>query len=202
MVKFKDRNELLDFANQFIPERISALEKDVKHCIETPPYAPLPAISYCFSTINLLGALSVRKRSGHRLDSDYQSRTYMETYMKYNPETAVLLQQIFRHKVVHFAIPSPLYKDDKGRSITWWYSHATTTPHLLLNRLDAPAVMPVTSIMSLTYDHEFHLSIPAFVNDIKNSVDNGKGDGYLIELVGQPDLQSIFEEAICELYDS
>ena len=53
---FKNQTDLLDFARKFLRQRIMSLNKDVKHCLREP-YAPFPAILYCFSTIDLLGAL-------------------------------------------------------------------------------------------------------------------------------------------------
>ena len=56
MKSFSDINELKNVAKSFLTERTNALYKDVVHCL-TPPFAPFPAIVYCFSTIDLLGAL-------------------------------------------------------------------------------------------------------------------------------------------------
>jgi hypothetical protein len=53
---FKNQTALLSFARKFLRQRIMSLNKDVKHCLREP-CAPFPAILYCFSTIDLLGAL-------------------------------------------------------------------------------------------------------------------------------------------------
>jgi hypothetical protein len=50
-------NEIKNVAKSFLIERTNALCKDVIHCLN-PPFAPIPAIVYCFSTIDLFGALS------------------------------------------------------------------------------------------------------------------------------------------------
>ena len=60
--KFRIRNtfqnvmELQSYAGKFLRDRPGSLDKDVKHCLEEP-FAPFLAILYCFSTIDLLGAL-------------------------------------------------------------------------------------------------------------------------------------------------
>ena len=201
MGNFNSQAEMLAFAKDFIEERIRALEKDVKHCL-TEPYAPLPAIGYCFSTINLLGALSVRKRRGRNMDSDYQTQTYMQLYMKYSAYQTELLMQIFRHKVVHLAIPNPIYKNDQGKRIVWVYFHMDTPIHLQLVPALPNSQLTITPSWTIPYDYEFILSIERFVKDIKNSVDDGSGNGYLPEVRKDVNLQSTFKDAICEIYGS
>jgi hypothetical protein len=57
---FKDSKDLVDFANKFVlDERLASLKKDVHDCLDKD--CAFPALSYCFSTIDLFGALS----SGH-----------------------------------------------------------------------------------------------------------------------------------------
>jgi hypothetical protein len=68
-IVFKNTDELMEFAKDFfVRDRLDSLEKDVNHCV---PYytdediknkikkhsAPFPALMYCFSIIDLLGAL-------------------------------------------------------------------------------------------------------------------------------------------------
>jgi hypothetical protein len=57
VTKFPDRNELKRFARYFVTDRINSLNKDVLHCLQAP-FAPFPAILYCLSIIDLLGALT------------------------------------------------------------------------------------------------------------------------------------------------
>lgn len=54
--KFPDKNELKRFARNFVIERIDSLQKYVMHCLQQP-FASFPAILYCVSIIDLLGAL-------------------------------------------------------------------------------------------------------------------------------------------------
>ena len=51
--KFANQHDLLNHAKDFIKTRMDALKKDIDHCIKTQPYAPFPALIYCFSNIDL-----------------------------------------------------------------------------------------------------------------------------------------------------
>lgn len=130
---FKDEKELLNYARKFLKNRLESLDKDVKHCLKKP-YSPFPAILYCFSTVDLLGALyagqaekrRIIKKAGasmkakqRRPDTTAYSRRYMKRFMNYNSES-IYLQQIFRHKTVHLARPKPAIMD-KNRIIAWRY---------------------------------------------------------------------------------
>jgi hypothetical protein len=61
----RDPSELMTFARDFIVrDRLNSLANDVKRCLpqkkinnEEPDPAPFPALMYCFSIIDLLGAL-------------------------------------------------------------------------------------------------------------------------------------------------
>jgi hypothetical protein len=55
--RFPNKNELKIFARYFVKERMDYLQKDVIHCLQWP-FASFPAILYCLSTTNLLGALN------------------------------------------------------------------------------------------------------------------------------------------------
>ena len=202
MGNFKSQAELLTFASGFIEERIRAVVKDVKHCVDTEPYAPIPAIIYCFSTVDLLGNLAFRPRQNKGDDTSFRSRSYMETYMRYPNDKTMLLQQIFRHKSVHLAIPNPIYKDAQNRQITWWYLHKDNPLHLQLKQSAPNSEMTIAPCWKIPYDHEFLISITPRVNDIMNSVDDGKGNGYLPDLQKSQALQAIFQDSICEIYRS
>jgi hypothetical protein len=198
MGTFANTQELLTFADQFVKERIAALEKDVKHCIDTKPYAPMPAIGYCFSTIDLHLTLAPRPNKGE--DTTYRAAEYMKNYMNYTAENVEHVQKIFRHKVVHLAIPNPIFKDSQNRIVTWWYMHGDNPLHLTIKPTAPNSELTVTPTWKIPYDHEFYLSIERFVKDIKNSVDDGAGHGYLARLKNSTALQSRFKDAICEIY--
>jgi hypothetical protein len=106
MSYFVNGNELIKFARDFVTNRINSLEKDVKYCLQepynssTPIYAPFPAMIFCLSTIDLLGALNAgdARRKGNTVRN---SKNYMQRFMNYTGEQSFLLIEIFRHKLIH-----------------------------------------------------------------------------------------------------
>src|SRR5206468_9442054 len=114
------------------------------HCLNEP-FAPFPAILYCFSTIEMMGALvegeaSIPPPSKTYVDpcdgktkpmgANGASANYMRQYMSYTDEQTCLLMQIFRHKLSHLAQPRPVIKRG-GKKIAWQYEHENRDKHLL-----------------------------------------------------------------------
>jgi hypothetical protein len=131
MAVFRNSTEIIDGAIAFTTDRLNALEKDLDHCL-TEPLAPLPAIAYCFSTIDLMGALYMGNAMTRAPTTD-QSKAFMMDFMKYSDVQATLLQKIFRHKVIHLATPKAVIEHDSKR-IGWRYHHHSKPDHLKLNR--------------------------------------------------------------------
>jgi len=102
---FATAQELLDFANKLLDERLGSLQKDVEICINKT--LPFPALLYCFATIDLLGSLYVgdatgdTKAYGKQVGTTVKARKYMVEIMKYCEYESKLLQDQFRHKIVH-----------------------------------------------------------------------------------------------------
>jgi len=197
---FLDRKELIQYAKKFISERINSLEKDVRHCLfqcgpDAP--APFPALLYCFATIDLLGALYFGNASKDAPTSE-QSKKYMERFMGYTAEQAKLLQDLFRHKLVHLAQPKPILIDG-SRHISWVYHHKNREKYLQLEALPKKEKILLLQNLSVECDHIFHVSIFHLVEDIKRSI--RKPDGYFALLENSPDLQDKFEKAISQIYD-
>jgi hypothetical protein len=110
MRRFVEQKDLIRFAVDFVRERIASLEKDVQHCL-SEPYAPFPALLYCFSTIDLLGAICAGDAT-KKAPTTRQSVDYMQRFMHYTEEQARLLQSLFRHKIVHLAQPKAVVEDN------------------------------------------------------------------------------------------
>lgn len=193
---FKDPNAIVQGAIALTTERLRALEKDVDHCL-TAPYAPLPAIAYCFSTVDLLGALYKGDASRHA-NTTGQSYAYMVDFMKYTTDQATLLQKIFRHKVVHLAVSFPVI-EYKSMMIGWKYFHHNPAKHLKLNKFPSTRVLKVTPSLNLNYDYEFVLGIKDFQEDIVNSVVSS--GGYVTAVKSSTALQRNFETAVTQMYD-
>ena len=220
MKVFTDRNELIQHAKRFLlEERLNSLEKDVKHCLfqigpNTP--APFPAMLYFFSTVDLLGSLYC----GHAKADDKKclcqcryhkkntknvcvgissrSRKYMEDLMGYSSENALLLQKIFRHKLVHLAQPNPITVFNKKR-IGWYYEHDKPEIHLKFMRLEHTEKFHLSLIKTIEYDHVFCISIMDLVRDIRKSVEK-PNDGYLNLLENSIDLQKNYDNAISQIF--
>jgi hypothetical protein len=192
---FQEQNELVRFSNDFVAERVDALKKDVGHCL-CEPYAPFPAIVYCFSTVDLLGALCAGNASKNAPTAK-QASDYMRRFMHYTDEQATLLMTIFRHKIVHLAQPKPV-SEYNGKKVAWRYWHDNTDRHLKLTKLKEQTDLQLTSSWTVTADHEFEISIAHFVKDIVASTQ--EPGGYLHMLKTDVDLQDRFEKALLEIY--
>jgi len=196
MQRFTEQIELIRFAKGFIIERIDSLEKDVGHCLQEP-FAPFPALLYCFSTIDLLGALLAGNatRNAHTAQ---QSRDYMRCFMSYTEEQSLLLQSLFRHKIVHLAQPKAVIEYN-SQLISWRYWHENQERHLQLEKLPDGSKVQITSSWEIQCDREFNISIRHLVKDIRDSVENP--NGYLESLAKKLDLQDCFEKAIEQIFD-
>jgi hypothetical protein len=94
---------------KFLSERVNSLKRDVQICIkETLPFS---ALLYCFATVDLLGSLYVgdatgdTRTYGNDVGTTSKARKYMTDIMKYPEYESTLLQNQFRHKIVHLAQP-------------------------------------------------------------------------------------------------
>lgn len=196
MLKFVEQIELIRFAKDFIKKRIDSLDKDVRHCLQEP-FAPFPALLYCFSTIDLLGALYTGDAT-RNAPTTGQSANYMQYFMNYTEEQSRLLQSLFRHKIVHLAQPKAVIEDN-SRRICWRYWHESQEHHLKLMKLPQGSKVQLTSSCEILCDYEFNISISHLVKDIRDSVE--RPNGYLTSLQKKPDLQDCFEKAIAQIYD-
>jgi hypothetical protein len=202
--KFSDRNELKRFVRNFVKERMDSLQKDVIHCLQVP-YAPFPAILYCLSSVDFLGALvagqaaqydSVTKRLVRPTPNTLR---YMRDFMCYTQEQSTLILGIFRHKLVHLAQPSPCAKNN-GKNVAWRYEHQSTQKHLLLENAPKDTKIQVKSDWEIPVDSIFTLGIKQFIDDIQDSV--YRHGGYLDLLENDSHLQDMFKKAIEELFQS
>jgi hypothetical protein len=171
------------------------LQKEVAHCLREP-YAPFPAIAYCFATVDLLGALCAGEAS-RKANTSQQSIDYMHRFIHYTDEQTKLLMVIFRHKIVHLAQPKAI-SEYNGRKVAWRYWHDNSERHLKLTKLKEPVQLLLTSSWVVTADHEFEFSIVHLVKDIAVSVHERGGS--LPTLATVTGLQNRFEKALSEIY--
>lgn len=119
--------------------------------------------------------------------------------MHYTSDQAFLLQQVFRHKIVHLAQPNPvtLIRRDNSHIIWTEYNFSNRQKHLSVEP-NSQFISWAPNKPKITATHIFHLSITDFKDDIKDSVLNPLG--YLVELERVPDLQDKFDDAIREIF--
>jgi hypothetical protein len=193
--RFANPQVLLDHAMHFINRRMDSLKNNVSHCVKTEPYAPYPALIYCFSNIDLLGALYVGKAGRKNTSTSQQSKNYMKRFMGYTEGQSALLQCIFRHKLVHLAEPLLSVIEYKSRRIAWQYNHYNMVNHLIF----VPATTTNNNIQvapnwNIEFDEIFEISILGLAEDVVKSV--YKDGGYLQTLEKDNSLQAHFEEAV------
>ena len=192
---FADIHELIQFAHRFLSERTDSLKHDVQVCTAGAT-AAFPAILYAFATVDLLGALLGGNAKGPK-GMTKRAKYYMRRFMHYSEDQSILLIDLFRHKIVHLAQPSPvtLFKNSKT---SWGYWHDDSHHHLKLVPLTPSPQITVTSALQITADQRFEISIHHFIKDIVDSVH--APDGYLHSLSSDVDLQNKFEKAVGEIY--
>lgn len=196
MFSFTNQQQLAEFAKDFLEERLASLHKDVEHCLQDP-YAPFPALLYCFATIDLLGAL-MAGNAQRNAPTAQQAKDYITRFMSYTDEQARLFQSQFRHKLVHLAQPKAVIRDN-GRNIAWKYWHESEGNHLTLVPLPAGTKAQVTASYVMPVSHQFNVSITHLAKDVHQSV--GSSNGYLAQLKSDSNLMSSFEQAIRQIYD-
>src|SRR5690348_1648816 len=103
MAAFADTDELLQFARTFLGDRTYSLEEGALVCIHADTPA-LPGFLYCFSTIDLLGALLAGDAKSSSGVTD-RAKAYARRFMHYSVDQCELLWGVFRHKLVHLAQP-------------------------------------------------------------------------------------------------
>lgn len=196
MDPFTNTDELIQFARTFLRDRTESLQRDVSVCTHEAT-AAFPAILYCFSTIDLLGALFGGNAKSPTGTTD-RSKAYARRFMHYSDDQCSLLWDVFRHKIVHLAQPDPV-KDFNGKKTTWGYWHDDGAHHLKLVPLVPPIHKTVTSRLSVDAEQRFEFSIRHLAIDIIDSV-HAPG-GYLHSLASDTDLQNNFRKAVTQLYE-
>ena len=192
----KPDTEELAFMKQYIMEKMNALRKDVLHCLQ-PPFAPMPALLWCSSCLNLLGALLKGNSRSYHTDN---TKEYMEKFMGYTRDERELIIEVFRHKLSHLAQPGPFIKYKySGKVVAWTYSHEYTPYHLkLLDSHPEPTIpLPPWTIKPLI-DQVFTLGITQFMQEIICSVI--RPEGYLQELEKNTEMFKNCRNAISEIF--
>lgn len=171
--------DLLGGVKDLLKERCDSLLKDVRHCVaypnSTPDWpAPFPALLYCFSTIDLLGSLYTGQFDAG--EDTKNAKKYMKDFMNYGELQIELIQQIYRHKLVHTGMPKSVYSK-KGIDYYWEYIRSDRNKHLKISHKETAAPQA----------RWFTIGILNLAEDIHNSV-FGPG-GFLERLSKDKNLQ-------------
>ncbi|HZU37306.1 MAG TPA: hypothetical protein VFA18_15390 [Gemmataceae bacterium] len=196
MAAFADTDELLQFARTFLRDRTDSLQRDVLVCIHGGT-AAFPAILYCLSTIDLLGALLGGDAKSASGVTD-RAKAYARRFMHYSVDQCDLLWGVFRHKIVHLAQPNPV-RLFNGKKTTWGYWHDDGGHHLKLVPLDPPLRETRASGLLMEAEQRFEISIRHLVADIVDSVHAPAG--YLHTLGSDAHLQEKFTKAVAEIHE-
>lgn len=191
---FATDKDLLVFAEAFLEERKASLIRDTENCLNGT--APFPAIIYCFSVIDLMGALSSGEATKDANTSKIAS-DYMLNFMGYTNDQVTMLQKVFRHKIVHLSQPLFVTKDGASK-IAWEQHNDNRKEHLKIEiglveqDIQAPAGIPTTLLTKpIRYNTTFTVSIKSLAEDICKSIDT-----YISALKNDTVLQQNFDKAL------
>lgn len=203
-VNFSDNLERLEYARCFVNNRINSLKNDIDVCLSNKQPATFPALIYCFSTIDLLGVLSFGDGLGRRngkvnsylcSGGNYEwigvtemSKRYMIDFMKYSYKSVEKLQNVFRHKLVHLAIPSPSEK------VGWEIQHRSNC-HLAFETLKKKELIITWLNIEVEIKYKFYIGIWNLFEDIDISTKR-----YLMDIEKNSHLQMCFDNAINNIY--
>jgi len=207
LVLFKNAKDRMDFAQQFLDERITSLESDVRKCIENT--CPFPALLYCFSTIDLLGSLyegdatGDTRSYGERVRTTRKAKKYMTEIMGYPEYETNILQNQFRHKIVHLAQPQTLIYDNKNNILIGWkLDNKYYGKHMTVERLSSKQPVVTLIPFKMEADAVFVVSIDRLLEDIIKSVKKSSCS-YLEKLKRDHNsLHQKFDDAINQIYSA
>jgi hypothetical protein len=140
-IAFTGDKDTIDFAKRFLNVRISSLDNDVKRCLiedknlqnQIGQPAPFPALLYCFSIIDLLAALYAGRTDNTAGEKTKRAKKYMVDFIGYTDHLINLLQEVFRHKLVHLSEPAYGFQYN-GKRIAWIHDEGPTAKHLHIQK--------------------------------------------------------------------
>lgn len=199
LISFVDNQKRMIFAEDFlIKDRLNSLEYDVNRCLadDQNNSSPLPALMYCFSMIDLLGALYSGNAKGGNTTAN--SKKYMIDFMSYDHDKIDLLQTVYRHKTVHLSAPQTAIKY-KGQIISWRLHNTSKSDHLNIDYSESGNI-DLFGCGTIVYMGKFMVDITNLKDDIKESVTK-VSVRYLAELRKKSNLQNNFTKAVNDIYE-
>jgi hypothetical protein len=160
--------------------------------------APFPALLYCFSMIDMLAALYSGSTKGNLGEKSENSRRYMRDCMKYKDHFTYLLQEVFRHKLVHLS--EPAYTSCyNGKNIAWTHDERAEAKHLQI-KYEKKEIRFYGK--KIKHDGVFIIKISKLKEDIVQSVER-EHDGFLARIRRNKAVRGNFKKAVNEIiYES
>ncbi len=205
---FKNRDDLILYANKFVKRRIKTFRKDISICLtadENHSHAYMPALLTCISLLELFSGLYAGKLKRIGIDGIL---SYSKRFLKTNTYTCdrlSVLYEMFRHKIAHVTQPYGVFdtysvyskhplKQFPKRLITWKVNASDRHPPIdIVSKAGTLTEQPPWHVR---YTHKCMVSIHRLNIDICKSA-TGKG-GYLEELKKEEGVQNRFEKCMIE----
>jgi hypothetical protein len=112
---FKNRHELVSYADQFVKNRIKVFRKDLSICLKADAngrHAYMPALMTCISLLELFSGLYIGNLRSIGLSGIIK---YAEKFMDskvYSSDRLTVLYHMFRHKIAHLGRPYGIFDTD------------------------------------------------------------------------------------------
>jgi hypothetical protein len=169
-------NPVHDYIDVYFDVKKQSLNGDVEKCIASN--CPFPAILYCFSMIDLIMTIknfNTKHGKVHIPKLAEKSKEAMIHYLSLDAGMAALLQDVYRHKLVHESEPPSLIRH-AGMSIGWCMA-LSGGRNLVLEPLPSPRTAEVPPfLVAPQFGHLFHISIREFKDLILCALEKFKRD--------------------------
>lgn len=208
---FKNKHELVLYAQRFVRERIEVFRKDLSICLKADAkgrHAYMPALITCVSLLELLSGLHAGKLWPIGLKGIIEyTKKFMDANV-YSTDRLAVLYEGFRHKIAHVTQPYGVFDTDtiandkqqfliKGRRLITWRVNATNR-YPPIDIVLENGTLTKRSPWPVTYSHRCIVSIYRLKVDIpKSALATG---GYLENLKMDIKAQQNFESCMIKFF--
>ena len=212
---FMSPQDLLQFADKFLEQRIRTFRKDMRVCLRanaSEEHAYFPALMACVTFLDLFSGLYAGTVKQHGLK---EFLVYMEKFVDaskihYGTDEVIILYEAFRHKIAHLGQPYFVYRTfDMGNaasrlyagsklSLTWTVCKRRRNYCPIEIRADNGQLRSLTPSWPVPFDHRMWISIEHIRKDAINSVT--KNGGYSQFLKQSTNAQSTFAKCMTSIF--
>jgi hypothetical protein len=121
----------------------------------------------------------------------------MRDYLKYPSDKILLLQKLYRHKVVHLSQPKAVIEYN-NQNIGWCHDENQPSRHLTFDL--TPGIVDLYGKGKISCNGQFLVSVWQLKDDIRDSVIR-QPDGYIENLRIDGKLQNRFATAINDIFN-